>query len=91
MSELELLCGAAHDIETDHRAEGLRITLERALSLSNADVRFALRIERERTTASGRPGKPTPIVVIVNQPDQTPADMLRTLADLLTQRAVAHK
>ncbi len=91
MSELEALRDAFRDIETNDQAEGLRITIAPCLSFRNPDVRFALRIARERTTSSGRPGKPTPIVILVNQPEETPADMLRTLADLVTQESAAHK
>ncbi len=86
-AQLELLRSAFHEIEANGNAEGLRITVERAVSFSNPTIRFALRIERERTTASGRQGKPTPIVVIVNQPGETPTDMLHTLVDLVNQEA----
>lgn len=68
---------------------GLRITLEPALSFTNRAIRYGLRIERERTTSTGRPGKPTPIVMLVNNPDESPADMLRTLADVLEQDGAA--
>jgi hypothetical protein len=67
------------------RVDGVRITVERAGSFSNPAVKFGLRIERERTTPSGRQGKPTPILLLVNEADQTPADMLRMLADLIEQ------
>jgi hypothetical protein len=77
------LRAAVREIETDYAGEGLRITVERAISFADPTIRHALRIERERTTASGRQGKPTPILCLVNHADQTPADMLRMLADLI--------
>lgn len=66
----------------NYGAEGLRLTLERTVSFSDPDVHYGVRIERERTLPSGRQGKPTLIVLLINNPDETPAGMLRQLADL---------
>jgi hypothetical protein len=86
-AEVHALREAIREIEDDFRAPGLRITVERTISFFNSEIKHALRIERERITASGRQGKPEPIVVLVNNPGESPADMLRTLADLLAQES----
>lgn len=77
------------EIEADFNAEGIRITVERTLSFTNPEIKFGLRIERERKTANGRQGKPTPLVLLINNPDERPADMLRMLAKLLDAGATA--
>lgn len=79
------LQSAYAEIQADFNADGIRITIERALSFTNPAVLYGLRIERERSTADGRPGKPIPLAMIINNPDQTPSAMLRVLADLLDQ------
>jgi hypothetical protein len=86
-AKVAALRDAVREIETERAPAGLRITIERVISFSNPAVTHGLRIERERErrTASGRQGKPEPIVVLVNNPDESPTDMLRTLADLIDQ------
>jgi hypothetical protein len=84
--KLAALRQAFQEVEQDHRATGIRITVERAISFSDSSVTHGLRIERERTTPSGRQGKPTPILFLINTADQpSPTDMLRVLADLIDQ------
>jgi hypothetical protein len=83
--KLTALRQAFHEVEQDPRAAGIRITVERMISFNDPTVTHGLRIERERTTPSGRQGKPEPILFLINTADQTPVDMLRDLADLLAQ------
>jgi hypothetical protein len=83
--KLAALRQAMHEVATDPQAAGIRITVERCISFGGTTITHGLRIERERTTASGRQGKPEPILRLVNNPDQSPVDMLRDLADLLAQ------
>jgi hypothetical protein len=85
--KLTALRQAFHEVEQDRRAAGIRITIGRALSFFDSSVSYSLRIERERYTASGNLGKPELILNLINNPDESPADMLRILADLLTQDA----
>jgi hypothetical protein len=84
--KLSALRQAFHEVEEDHRAAGIRITVERAISFSDSSVTHGLRIERERTTPDGQWGKPSPILFLINTADQTPTDMLRLLADLIDGR-----
>lgn len=76
---------AAREIADGYPADGLRITLAPVVSFSSNGSKFGLRIERERETASGRQGKPVPIVLLINNPGESPADMLRTLAAVFEQ------
>jgi hypothetical protein len=85
--KLAALRQAFTEVEQEHRAAGIRITVERAISFNDSTVTHGLRIERERTTASGRQGKPEPILFLINTADQTPVDMLRILVDALTPEA----
>lgn len=83
MSQLSVIQAAMNDLDSNANATGLRLTIERTISFSDPSIRWGLRVERERLTASGRQGKPESIVLLVNNPDERPSHMLRMLADVL--------
>lgn len=84
-----VLDAAIEEMESGDNTSGVRITIERALSFTNPNIEWGLRIERERKTATGRQGKPDPITLLVNNPGERPADMLRMLADFIDANEAA--
>jgi hypothetical protein len=60
---------------------GLRLTLERVISFTEGHL-WSLRIEKRRETKSGREGTPNRIVTLLGHKGDSPADLLRLMADL---------
>lgn len=60
----------------------LTITVIGALSAQSGDVRWALKVEKPKTTASGRKGKSTVILNLVDDVETSVPQLLRNLADV---------
>lgn len=66
----------------DWKDPGLRIVLSYRINLSGPGV-WGASIAYERLTKSGNPGKPEQVILLTADLDESPAALLRQVADLI--------